>query len=177
MADSKDISFSNLEDTISAQDYDFQTIDLSSSITMASPTFTISSAPTISISNGGSGTTGSVLAAGGAIGGANIGYSNTMWTTGTSGFNGTSAAELNQSGMLSLKGKNADIDINGKSLMKTLEALEDRLNMLVPNTELEKEWDDLRRLGNRYRKLEAKCREKAEMWNKLKSMPKPNINL
>jgi len=159
MADSKDISFSNLEDTISAQDYDFQTIDLSSSITMASPVFTISSAPTISI---------------GSISGANVGYSNTMWTTGLSG---TSAADLNQSGKLSLQGTNADIDINGKSLMKTLEALEDRLNMMVPNPELEKEWDDLRRLGNRYRKLEAKCKEKAEMWNKLKSMPKPNINL
>ena len=162
MADSKDISFSNLEDTISSHDYDFQTIDLSSSITMASPTYTISSSPTISI---------------GSISGANIGYSNTMWTTGTSGFNGTNAMDLNQSGMLSLKGKNADIDINGKSLMKTLEALEERLNMLVPNPELEKEWDDLRRLGNRYRKIEAKCKEKAEMWNKLKSMPKPNINL
>ena len=159
MADSKDISFSNLEDTISAQDYDFQTIDLSSSITMASPVFTISSAPTISI---------------GSISGANVGYSNTMWTTGLSG---TSAADLNQSGKLSLQGTNADIDINGKSLMKTLEALEDRLNMMVPNPELEKEWDDLKKLGNRYRKLEAKCKEKANMWNKLKSMPKPNINL
>jgi hypothetical protein len=158
MDDSKDISFSNLTDTISAQDYDFQTIDLSSSITMASPVFTISSAPTITISNSG----------------ANVGYSNTMWTTGLSG---TSAADLNQSGKLSLQGTNADIDINGKSLMKTLETLEDRLNMMVPNPELEKEWDDLRRLGNRYRKLEAKCKEKANMWNKLKSMPKPNINL
>ena len=158
MADSKDISFSNLEDTISAQDYDFQTIDLSSSITMASPVFTISSAPTITISNSG----------------ANVGYSNTMWTTGLSG---TSAADLNQSGKLSLQGTNADIDINGRSLMKTLDALQERLNMMVPNPELEKEWDDLRRLGNRYRKLEAKCKEKANMWNKLKSMPKPNINL
>jgi hypothetical protein len=169
MDDSKDISFSNLEDTISAQDYDFQTvdlstIDLSSSITMASPVFTISSAPTITIGGGGAGGSGGT-------------YANTMWTTGTSGFNGTNAMDLNQSGMLSLKGKNADIDINGKSLMKTLEALEERLNMLVPNPELEKEWDDLRRLGNRYRKIEAKCKEKAEMWNKLKSMPKPNINL
>jgi hypothetical protein len=165
MADSKDISFSNLEDIISSQDYNYQTIDLStidlsSSITMASPVFTISSAPTISISGGG------------AKG------SNTMWTTNTTtGWNGTSAADLNQSGKLSLQGTNADIDINGKSLMKTLEALEDRLNMLTPNPELEKEWDDLRRLGNRYRKLEAKCKEKAEMWNKLKSMPKPDIKL
>ena len=165
MADSKDISFSNLEDTISAQDYNYQTIDLStidlsSSITMASPVFTISSAPTITIGNSG----------------ANI--SNNMWTTNTTtGWNGTSAADLNQSGKLSLQGTNADIDINGKSLMKTLEALEDRLNMMVPNPELEKEWDDLKKLGNRYRKLEAKCKEKAKMWNKLKSMPKPNINL
>ena len=107
---------------------------------------------------------------------ANI--SNNMWTTNTTtGWNGTSAADLNQSGKLSLQGTNADIDINGKSLMKTLEALEDRLNMMVPNPELEKEWDDLKKLGNRYRKLEAKCKEKAKMWNKLKSMPKPNINL
>ena len=165
MADFKDTSFSNLTDTISAQDYDFQTvdlstIDLSSSITMASPVFTISSAPTITIGNSG----------------ANI--SNNMWTTNTTtGWNGTSAADLNQSGKLSLQGTNADIDINGKSLMKTLEALEERLNMMVPNPELEKEWDDLKKLGNRYRKLEAKCKEKANMWNKLKSMPKPNINL
>jgi flagellar motility protein MotE (MotC chaperone) len=43
--------------------------------------------------------------------------------------------------------------------------------MLVPNPELEKEWDELRRLGERYRKLEKKCQQKAEMWNKLKSMP------
>ena len=118
MADFKDTSFSNLTDTISAQDYDFQTvdlstIDLSSSITMASPVFTISSAPTITIGNSG----------------ANI--SNNMWTTNTTtGWNGTSAADLNQSGKLSLQGTNADIDINGKSLMKTLEALEDRLNIL-----------------------------------------------
>ena len=163
MDDSKDISFSNLNDTISVQGYDYQTLDLSSSITMSSPTYTMSpmavSMPTISISS---------------VSGANVGYSNTMWTTGLSG---TSAADLNQSGMLSLKGTNADIDINGKSLMKTLEALEDRLNMLTPNPEMEEEWDDLKKLGDRYRKLEKKCKEKAKMWNKLKSMPKPNINI
>ena len=172
MDDSKDISFSNLTDTISASDYNYNTIDLTdlnSGITVASQTYTMApmtvSMPTISISS---------------ITGANAGYSNTMWTTGTSGttgLNGTSVADLNQSGKLSLQGTNADIDINGKSLMKTLEVLEDRLNMMVPNPELEKEWDDLKKLGDRYRKLEAKCKEKAKMWNKLKSMPKPNIKL
>ena len=162
MADFKDTSFSNLEDTISAQGYDYQTLDLSD-ITVSSPTYTMSpmavSMPTITISS---------------VSGANVGYSNTMWTTGLSG---TSAADLNQTGMLSLKGEKADIDINGKSLMITLEALEDRLNMLTPNPEMEAEWDQLRELGERYRELEQQCREKTQMWNKLKSMPKPNVKL
>ena len=162
MADFKDTSFSNLEDTISAQGYDYQTLDLSD-ITVSSPTYTMSpmavSMPTITISS---------------VSGANVGYSNTMWTTGLSG---TSAADLNQSGMLSLKGEKADIDINGRSLMKTLDALEDRLNMLTPNPEMEAEWDQLRELGERYRELEQQCREKTQMWDKLKSMPKPNLKL
>ena len=155
MDDSKDISFSNLTDTISAQGYDYQTLDLSD-ITVSSPTYTMSpmavSMPTITISS---------------VSGANVGYSNTMWTTGLSG---TSAADLNQSGMLSLKGANADIDINGKSLMKTLEALEDRLNMLTPNPDMEAEWDQLRELGERYRELEKLCKEKSTVWNKLKKI-------
>ena len=82
---------------------------------------------------------------------------------------------VNQSGKVSLRGKEADIDINGKSLVRWMEAMEERMNWMQPNVELEKEWDDLKKLGDRYRKLEAKCREKAEMWKKLKSMPKPEI--
>ena len=165
MDDSKDISFSNLTDTISAQGYDYQTLDLSD-ITVSSPAYTMSpmtvSMPTITINS---------------ISGANVGYSNTMWTTGTSGFNGTNAMDLNQSGKLSLQGANADIDINGRSLMKTLDALQERLNMLTPNPEMEAEWDQLRELGERYRELEQQCREKTQMWDKLKSMPKPNVKL
>jgi flagellar motility protein MotE (MotC chaperone) len=78
---------------------------------------------------------------------------------------------VNQSGRVTLMGENADIDLNGKSLKTWMERVEERLNILTPNAELEKEWDELRRLGERYRKLEKKCKEKAEMWNKLKSMP------
>jgi hypothetical protein len=169
MDDSKDISFSNLTDAISAVDYNYNTIDLTdlnSGITVAGQTYTMApltvSMPTVSISS---------------ISGANVGYSNNMWTTGTSGFNGTSVADLNQAGMLSLRGEKADIDINGRSLMKTLDALQERLNMLTPNPEMEAEWDQLRELGERYRELEQQCREKTQMWNKLKSMPKPNVKL
>ena len=53
-----------------------------------------------------------------------------------------------------------------------MEQVEQRLNILTVNPEMEKEWDDLRRLGERYRKLEKKCQEKAKMWEALKKMPK-----
>ena len=70
-------------------------------------------------------------------------------------------SQLDQNGQMSLRGENADIDINGKSLKGWMEKVEERLNILTPNPELEKEWDELRRLGERYRKLEKKCKEKA----------------
>jgi hypothetical protein len=131
---------------------------------------------TVSITNGGTGAIGSGNL---TIGGGNLtmghagsytfsnAYPNTVWTT------NTTAAHLEQSGKMSLRGENADLDINGKSLKNWMEKVEERLNLLTPNPELEKEWDELRRLGERYRRLEKKCQEKAKMWSKLKSMPKP----
>ena len=103
----------------------------------------------------------------------------TLTTTGTGVNIGSSATDYNmkveQSGQIDIKGEKADIRINGKSMNKWMEQVEQRLNILTPNPELEKEWDDLRRLGERYRKLEKKCQEKARMWDKLKAMPKPEI--
>ena len=81
----------------------------------------------------------------------------------------------NGSGTIKLSGDNADIDINGVSLMETLRSLQDRLNILRPAPELEAEWDELRDLGERYRKLEAELKEKTQMWNTLKKMPPPEI--
>jgi hypothetical protein len=105
---------------------------------------------------------------------------NTVWTTtgtGTDTFTVSPnySAIQSQSGKMSLRGDKADLDINGKSLKNWMEQVEERLNLLTPNPELEQEWDELRRLGERYRKLEKKCKEKAEVWNKLKSMPKPEV--
>ena len=42
--------------------------------------------------------------------------------------------------------------------------------MLVPNPDLEAEWDQLRELGERYRELEKLCKEKSTVWNKLKKI-------
>jgi hypothetical protein len=73
---------------------------------------------------------------------------------------------------MELHGENADLKINGRSLMSAIDALEQRLNILVPNPELEAEWDELRELGERYRELERRCKEKGDMWAKLKEIKK-----
>jgi hypothetical protein len=73
----------------------------------------------------------------------------------------------NNSTKINLDGAEADIVINGHSLTETLKALEERLNILVPNAELEKEWAELKQLGDAYRKLEADLTEKAHMWQAL----------
>jgi len=102
---------------------------------------------------------------------------NAVWTTNGTGYNwSTVGTTVKPSGTISLKGENADIDINGKSMTAWMEKVEERLNILTPNPELEKEWDELRKLGEKYRKLEKKCKEKAEVWKKLKSMQQPKLD-
>jgi hypothetical protein len=98
---------------------------------------------------------------------------NTAWTTNAAGGGGIGPS--GQRGTLELKGDDADIRVNGRSLMDAIDALEQRLNILVPNPELEAEWDELRELGDRYRELEKKCQEKGDMWAKLKAMPPPEV--
>ena len=84
----------------------------------------------------------------------------------------TNISNIGNSGKLSLTGENADIDINGRSLMDAISALEQRLNIMIPNPELEAEWDELRELGDRYRELEKQCKEKGRMWSNLKEIKK-----
>jgi hypothetical protein len=77
---------------------------------------------------------------------------------------------------LELKGENADIIVNGVSLMTTLLDIQTRLNMLRPNPEIEQEWDELRELGEKYRALEKDIKEKINIWEKLKAMPPPKLD-
>ena len=136
--------------------------------------------PNITISTS-TGLSGGYTIGNGGTGGAIGASPNTVWTTNntttgsfTIGANYSAVGStIEQGGKMSLRGDKADLDINGKSLKDWMEKVEERLNILTPNPELEKEWDELRRLGERYRRLEKKCQEKAEVWKKLKSMPKP----
>lgn len=83
--------------------------------------------------------------------------------------NGWSAsASVSNQGQLSLDGDEADIKINGESLMSMIRGIEQRLNILKPNEKLEADWDQLRELGEAYRKLEAEILEKQKMWDTLK---------
>ena len=105
-----------------------------------------------------------------------INVSSPVWTTNTTAGQYSFTGQNTQpSNTVHIKGKDADLLINDKSLKTWMEKVEERLNILTPNPEMEKEWDQLRKLGERYRKLEKKCKEKSDMWNKLKAMPKPEI--
>jgi hypothetical protein len=76
---------------------------------------------------------------------------------------------------IQLNGPDADIEVNGESLMATLSIIKERLNYLQVNPELEAEWNELRVLGDQYRKLEQHIKDKQATWDKLKAMPKVDL--
>jgi len=115
----------------------------------------------------GSSTSGTYLGSNGSYGAI------PTWTNGATGV-GQIPVTVNASGKIDLQGESADITINGTSLLATLAALQERLNWMQPATDLEAEWDQLRELGDRYRELEQQCREKSQMWTKLRTLPKTN---
>ena len=96
------------------------------------------------------------------------------WTTGTTSpytFN-----PISHSATIQLDGDNADIKVNGWSLVDAVKRIEERLNILHPNTKLESEWEELYALGLKYRELEQQIKEKQATWDRLKAMPPPVID-
>ena len=105
-----------------------------------------------------------------------INVSSPVWTTNTTAGQYSFAGQnIQPGGKVVIQGKDADLVIGDKSLKTWMEKVEERLNILTPNPEMEAEWDQLRKLGERYRKLEKKCQEQSDMWKKLKSMPRPDL--
>ena len=66
----------------------------------------------------------------------------------------------------------ADIEINGKSVMKSLERIEEQLGLLDCDAKLEEDWKELRDLGNKYRRVQKRIQDKLKTFNKLKETPK-----
>lgn len=61
-----------------------------------------------------------------------------------------------------------DVKIKGKSLVESLEKIEEKLAILHPNEELEEKWEKLRGLRKMYMELEAEIIEKEKIWGILK---------
>lgn len=95
---------------------------------------------TISITNGGSGYTNSVLTATGA--------GTTTWANNTS-------SKMNVKGQLSLDGEGADIIINGVSLIDLMNGITDRLSILQPSPEKLEKYEALRQAYEHYKTLES----------------------
>lgn len=134
-------------------------------------------------------TTYNINANSGAITGAIGATGPSLWSYGTTGATGASGyynitsninhptitfsdnAWINNSHALDVKGDanfEGDVKIKGKSIVETLDKIEQRLAILAPNTELEDKWDELKELANKYKELEKEILEKQKMWDILK---------
>jgi len=99
-------------------------------------------------------------------------YPNIAWGASATATSAIDWNPVQPSTTIKLDGPDADIKINGESLMATLRGIQDRLNILRPNQELEAEWDQLRVLGEQYRKLEQELEEKSQVWAALNRVDK-----
>ena len=89
-------------------------------------------------------------------------------TNNTSGSWVAPTMQVNQSGRISLQGKDADVDINGVSLKETLASIQEMLGVMKMDPALEKEFEELRAAGEHYRQLREKFTEQKAVWDTLK---------
>ena len=82
------------------------------------------------------------------------------WTTSPYTIGGTGS-----SSSISINGEGADIKINGRSIVDILDKLEQQMGWLTPKLEIEKEWAELKRLGDEYRAMEADIKDKMKVWD------------
>ena len=132
---------------------DIQTWSMSNTAPFANSSVTLGG-------SGGSGTVYSVTAGGGGSGIAQAGNWAKPYTATTSG-NVNIDAE--------------DIKLRGKSLIASLDRIEQRLGILDCDEQLEQHWDKLKSLGDEYRKTKQYIEDKMKTFETLKSMPKPDI--
>ena len=126
------------------------TYHINTSTGQTGPVYTVTS---------GSGGAGYNFGAGGGGGSSSI-----VWNT-TSLDPNLQGAQLQVKGNANIEG---ELTVQGVTLSKRLDDIEQRLNILRPNEELEEKWENLRALGQAYRELEKEIIEKQKMWAILK---------
>ena len=142
--------------------------------TMQIPSLTTSQITSIDLSQL---TPGTVLGGGGGSGGFTYGGSGgggsgnlsaghqQVWTT----TGATTGPSHNWSQNMNIVKINAeDLEINGKSVMKTLERIETQLGLLDYDEAMENDWKELREAGNKYRRVKKRIEEKLQTFSKLK---------
>ena len=117
-----------------------------------------------SVALGGSGGSGAVysITAGGGGGGSGM-VTNGNWAN----------PYATTSGNVNIDAE--DIKLRGKSLMASLDRIEQRLGILDCDEQLEQHWDKLKSLGDEYRKTKQYIEDKMKTFETLKKMPKPDI--
>ena len=71
------------------------------------------------------------------------------------------------SSKITLEGADADIEINGESVVSVLRDIRDRLGIMKVSEEMEHEWEELRELRRKYEDKLEECRAKSQTWKKL----------
>ena len=104
-----------------------------------------------------------------------INFPNAVYTTASTGSPWVQSPPM-AGPKIRLEGADADIEINGVSLWATMQEISNRLNIMHVNPELETQWAELRKLGEKYRKLEQQLKEKQATWDRLKAMPAPDVD-
>lgn len=72
------------------------------------------------------------------------------------------------SGKITLEGADADIEINGESIVGVLKDIRDRLGIMKLSEDMEQQWEELRDLRRQYEAKLEECRAKIQTWKKLK---------
>jgi len=97
----------------------------------------------------------------------NGGYTLTTGNTGPVNLNYATGSTWTMNSKVKIT--DSDIQIEGFSLKQTLQTLNERLAIMVPNPALEKEFEELKACGDEYRRLEKEFAEQLKVWNTLKS--------
>ena len=111
----------------------------------------------------------SSLTLGGGGGGGGGGAYTMPWTY------SNNVLTTSASSKIKIDGPDADIEINGESVVGVLKDIRDRLAMIKVSEEMEAEWQELRDLREQYEAKLEECRQKSAAWQALQKMPAPEM--
>ena len=89
------------------------------------------------------------------------------WSNGYNIYSPVNTVNIDKAGISMEAG--TDIKIGNKSIVESIEKIEERLGILHPNPELEDRWEQLKTLRNQYMELEKDILEKEKILNILKN--------